>query len=96
MERAAVFDRTEAVEKADLPEDLDRKIEVRHKKEVFEAEELQELKELVDPHYENGKKIAGHIESLNSHKEHHPPLPAICRELSQYARLPADGAPCGN
>ncbi len=69
--RGAVFDRTEAVEKADLPEDLDRKIEVRHKKEVFEAEELQELKELVDPHYENGRKIAGHIESLNSHKEHH-------------------------
>lgn len=69
--RGAVFDRTEAVEKADLPEDLDRKIEVSHKKEVFEAEELQELKELVDPHYENGKKIAGHIESLNSHKEHH-------------------------
>ena len=69
--RGAVFDRAEAVEKTDLPEDLDRKIEVRHKKEVFEAEELQELKELVDPHYENGRKIAGHIESLNSHKEHH-------------------------
>ena len=69
--RGAVFDRTGAVEKTELPEDLDRKIEIRHKKEVFEAKELQELKDLAEPHYENGKKIAGHIESLNSYKEHH-------------------------
>lgn len=69
--RGAVFDRAGAVEKTELPEDLDRKIEIRHKKEVFEAKELQELKDLAEPHYENGKKIAGHIESLNSYKEHH-------------------------
>lgn len=69
--RGAVFDRTGAVEKTELPEDLDRKIEIRHKKEVFEAKELQELKDFAEPHYENGKKIAGHIESLNSYKEHH-------------------------
>lgn len=69
--RGAVFDRAGAVEKTELPEDLDRKKEIRHKKEVFEAKELQELKDLAEPHYENGKKIAGHIESLNSYKEHH-------------------------
>lgn len=69
--RGAVFDRGEAVEKTELPEDLDRKIEIRYKKEVFEAKELQKLKDLAEPYYENGEKIAGHIESLNSYKEHH-------------------------
>lgn len=69
--RGTVFDRDGAVEKTELPEDLDRKIEVRHKKEVFEAKELQELKDSTAPHYENGKIIAGNIESFNSYKEHY-------------------------
>ena len=61
----------EKVKLKDLPEDFEKKENLRYK-EIFEAKELDELKSYAREHYENGKKNWSqmHLQELQSYKEH--------------------------
>lgn len=67
-EKGAVFEKVSVDE---LPEDFEQKDRIKYK-EVLEAKELDELREVASVHYENGKSVWGKlgIQELESYKEH--------------------------
>ena len=66
-EKGAVFEKVAVDE---LPDDFEQKDRIKYK-EVLEAKELDELREVASVHYENGKQLGDKVPEFNTYKEHH-------------------------
>jgi len=66
-EKGAVFEKVAVDE---LPDDFEQKDRIKYK-EVLEAKELDELRDVASVHYENGKQLGDKVPEFNTYKEHH-------------------------
>ena len=66
-EKGAVFEKVSVDE---LPDDFEQKDRIKYK-EVLEAKELDELRDVASVHYENGKQLGDKVPEFNTYKEHH-------------------------
>ena len=66
-EKGAVFEKVVVDE---LPDDFEQKDRIKYK-EVLEAKELDELRDVASVHYENGKRLGDKVPEFNTYKEHH-------------------------
>ena len=66
-EKGAVFEKVSVNE---LPDDFEQKDRIKYK-EILEAKELDELRDVASVHYENGKRLGDKIPEFNTYKEHH-------------------------